>query len=187
MPKYVPFPRIPLSTSKANAMSLTHFPPSIPFLFLRILIFYVTQFINLESSILLHFPSLSFYPDLQTLSPTYLFHLTYHLHLHSRHNPRLSIPEHLSLNWAPSSNGFSNEWKKSVCHTAIYLFLWPHGLEPARLLCPWDSTDENTWVCCQSLLQGIFLTQGLNPCVPRCRQILYLLSYWGSFLMNTYP
>ena len=31
-----------------------------------------------------------------------------------------------------------------------------------------------------SLLQGIFLTQGLNPGLPHCRQILYKLSYKGS-------
>ena len=39
----------------------------------------------------------------------------------------------------------------------------PHGLQPARLLCPWDSPGRNTGVGCHSLLQGIFLTQGLNP------------------------
>ena len=33
---------------------------------------------------------------------------------------------------------------------------------------------------CHSLLQGIFLTQGLNPSLPHCRQILYHLSYQGS-------
>ena len=30
------------------------------------------------------------------------------------------------------------------------------------------------------LLQGIFPTQGLNPGLPHCRQILYRLSYQGS-------
>ena len=34
--------------------------------------------------------------------------------------------------------------------------LWPHGLEPARLLCPWDSPGENTGVGCHALLQGLF-------------------------------
>ena len=29
---------------------------------------------------------------------------------------------------------------------------------------------------------GIFLTQGLNPGLPRCRQTLYRLSYQGSLL-----
>ena len=33
---------------------------------------------------------------------------------------------------------------------------------------------------CHSLLQGIFLTQGLNPGLPHCRQILYQLSHQGS-------
>ena len=33
---------------------------------------------------------------------------------------------------------------------------------PARLLCPWDSPGKNTGVDCHALLQGIFLTQGLN-------------------------
>ena len=36
----------------------------------------------------------------------------------------------------------------------------PRGLQPARLLCPWDSPGKNTGVGCQALLQGIFPTQG---------------------------
>ena len=36
------------------------------------------------------------------------------------------------------------------------------GLQPARLLCAWDSPGKNTRVACQTLMQGIFLTQGLN-------------------------
>ena len=38
-----------------------------------------------------------------------------------------------------------------------------HGLQPARLLCLWDSPGKNTGVGCHLLLQGIFLTQGSNP------------------------
>ena len=41
--------------------------------------------------------------------------------------------------------------------------LQPHGLLPARLLCPWDFPGKNTEVGCHFLLQGIFLTQGSNP------------------------
>ena len=37
-----------------------------------------------------------------------------------------------------------------------------HGLQPARLLCPWNSPGKNTAVGCHVLLQGIYLTQGLN-------------------------
>ena len=40
--------------------------------------------------------------------------------------------------------------------------LWPHGLGSARLLCPWNFPGKNTEVDCHFLLQGIFLTQGLN-------------------------
>ena len=32
----------------------------------------------------------------------------------------------------------------------------------AKLFCPWDSIGKNSGVGCHSLLQGIFLTQGLN-------------------------
>ena len=41
-------------------------------------------------------------------------------------------------------------------------FLRLHGLQPTRLLCPWDFPGKNTEVGCHFLLQGIFLTQGLN-------------------------
>ena len=46
--------------------------------------------------------------------------------------------------------------------------------------CPWNSPGQNTGVGSLSLLQGIFPTQGLNPDLPQCRQILYQLSYEGS-------
>ena len=41
-------------------------------------------------------------------------------------------------------------------------------------------SGKNTGVGCHFLLQGIFLTQGLNPGLPHCRQILYHLSHQGS-------
>ena len=52
-----------------------------------------------------------------------------------------------------------------------------HGLQPARLPCPWDSPGQNTGVGCHALLQGIFPTQGSNPGLLHCRQILYSLSH----------
>ena len=36
--------------------------------------------------------------------------------------------------------------------------LWPQGLYPARLLCPWDFTGKSPGVGCYFLLQGIFPT-----------------------------
>ena len=53
----------------------------------------------------------------------------------------------------------------------------PYGLQPASLRCPWNSPDKNTEVGCPSLLQEIFLTQGLSPGLLHGRQVLYYLSH----------
>ena len=55
-------------------------------------------------------------------------------------------------------------------------------MEPTRLLCPRDSPGRNTGVGYHALLQGFFLTQGLNPGLLHCRQILYYLSHHGGVL-----
>ena len=54
--------------------------------------------------------------------------------------------------------------------------LWPHGLYPTRLLCPWDSPGKNTGVGCHALLQGILLTQASNL------HFLYLLHWQAGSL-----
>ena len=51
----------------------------------------------------------------------------------------------------------------------------PHGLYN-----PWNSPGKNTGVGRLSLLQGIFPTQGSNPGLQHCRQILYQLSHKES-------
>ena len=43
-----------------------------------------------------------------------------------------------------------------------------------------DSPGEKTRRGCHILFQGIFPSQGSNPGLPHCRQILYRLSYQGS-------
>ena len=43
-----------------------------------------------------------------------------------------------------------------------------------------DSPGKNSGVGCHALLQGIFPTQGSNPGLPHCRQILYCLSHCGG-------
>ena len=48
------------------------------------------------------------------------------------------------------------------------------------LYSPWNPPGQNTGVSSLSLLQGIFPTQGSNPALLHCRQILYQLSHKGS-------
>ena len=50
-----------------------------------------------------------------------------------------------------------------LSYEAVSNLLRPHGLQPTRLLCPWDFPSKNTGVGCHFLLQGIFLSQGSNP------------------------
>ena len=47
----------------------------------------------------------------------------------------------------------------SVVSNSVQLY----GLQPARLLSPWDSPGKNNGMGCQALLQGIFPTWGSNP------------------------
>ena len=56
-----------------------------------------------------------------------------------------------------------------------YSTLQSHGLYS-----PWHSPDQDTGVGSFFLLQGIFPTQGSDPGLPNCRQILYQLSHKGS-------
>ena len=75
---------------------------------------------------------------------------------------------------------FGSDWireKQNSCSgglvTQLCLTLATHGLQPARLFCPWDSPGKNTGVGCHFLLQRIFLTQELNVDILHCRQILH--------------
>ena len=68
---------------------------------------------------------------------------------------------------------FFSLWSES-CAVVSNSF-WPHGLYS-----PWTSPGQNTGVGSLSLLQGIFPTQGPNPGLLHCGQILYQLSHKGS-------
>ena len=68
---------------------------------------------------------------------------------------------------------FINDESESESHLSC-LTLWPHGLYS-----PWNSLGQNTGVGSLSLLQGIFPTQGSNPGLLPCSQILYQLSHQG--------
>ena len=67
-----------------------------------------------------------------------------------------------------------------VSHSVVSNSLRFRGLEPARLLCPWDFPGKHTGTDSHSLLQGIFPTHGSNPSLLPCKQILYHLSHQRS-------
>ena len=89
-----------------------------------------------------------------------------------------SSPGLAQLEKSPRSNKAQSkvEWSHSVVSDSLR----PHGLQPTRLLRPWDFPGKRTGVGCHFLFQGIFPTQGLNPGLPHCRQTLYPLSHQGS-------
>ena len=64
--------------------------------------------------------------------------------------------------------------------TVTSLSLLPHGCSPPCFSIHGDSPGKNIGEGCRALLQGIFQTQGSNPCLSHCRQTLYCLSHQGS-------
>ena len=74
-------------------------------------------------------------------------------------------------------------------HSVMSDSLWSHGLKSTSFLCPWDSPGKNIGAGCHFLLQGIFLTQGLNPCLlllPVLQVVSLLLSHQGRLLWIYY-
>ena len=72
-----------------------------------------------------------------------------------------------------------NAKKKKPLHF-FFLHCNPMDCTPAGSSVHGDSPDKNNGVGCHSLLQGIFPTQGSNPGLSHCRQILYHLSHQWS-------
>ena len=52
------------------------------------------------------------------------------------------------------------------CCLVVKSYLTPSGLQPARLLCPWDSPDKNIGVGCHFLLQRILPNPGIESTSP---------------------
>ena len=62
--------------------------------------------------------------------------------------------------------------------------LQPYGLQPARLLCPWDSPCKNTGVGCHFLLQEIFPTQGQDRHLLHCKGEFFTIMLGTQQLLN---
>ena len=67
-----------------------------------------------------------------------------------------------------------------LCRPSCLTLCDPMGCSPPDSSVHGDSPGKNTGVGGHALLQGLFLTQGLNPGLPHYRQILYHLSHQGS-------
>ena len=63
---------------------------------------------------------------------------------------------------------------KSLSRVRLFATLWT---EAYQLLRPWGFPGKSTGVGCHFLLQEIFPTQGLNPGLLHCRQMLYCFSH----------
>ena len=74
------------------------------------------------------------------------------------------------------SSGMNSFYSTSLVRGLLCLTL----CDPMDCSPPWNSPGKNTGVGSHSLLQGIFLIHGLNPCLLHCRQILYCLDHQGS-------
>ena len=94
-----------------------------------------------------------------------------------------SRQEHWSGLPVPSPIHASEKWKWS--HSVVSDSWRPHGLQPSRLLRPWDSPGKSTRGNCHSLLYRFFPTQGSNLGLLHCRQILCCPSYQGSHIHTT--
>ena len=95
-----------------------------------------------------------------------------------------SRQEHWSGLPCPSPMHESEKWKWS--RSVVSDSLQSHGLQPTRLLHPWDFPGKDTGVGCHFLLQRIFPTQKLNWGLLHCRQMLYPLSHQASKVDNNY-
>ena len=83
--------------------------------------------------------------------------------------------EHVTLlrnNHRILQNLYTSMHVSSVAKSCSTL-LQPHGLQPTRLLCPWDFPGKNTGVGCHFLFQGIFLT--CVSCIGR-----WILYHWAT-------
>ena len=88
------------------------------------------------------------------------------------------------------SYGFSSSihvWIYELSHKEGWKWKWSHSVMSNsaapwtvahQVLHPWNFPGKSTGVGCHFLLQGIFLTQGLNLGLQHCRQMLFTV--WAT-------
>ena len=102
--------------------------------------------------------------------------------------------------WAQTLSSFNSTYPQQAWHIPPYCFIKERERERekslsrvrpfatpwtvARLPCSWDFPGKSTGVGCPFLLRRIFSTEGSNPGLLHCRQMLYCLSHQGSHILS---
>ena len=68
-------------------------------------------------------------------------------------SPIPGILQARTLEWVAISFSNTWKWKWKWSHSVVSDSSWPHGLQPTRLLRPWDFPGKSTGVGCHCLLQ----------------------------------
>ena len=73
------------------------------------------------------------------------------------------LPAHSSPHPQPAGTAHPLPCACTLSRSVMSNSLQPYRLQSTRFLCPWDSPGKNIGVSYYALLQGIFLSQELNP------------------------
>ena len=147
-----------------QGLVLSHFPSGLQTVFLGAL-----QGLCWAAGVGKHPGSSAQFPDYLSQAVRQLS--TFQIRLLWKFSPREAFPSGENLqDFSRLSISYPQSWWcvcVCICQVVSVLSdsLSPYGLQPTRLLCPWDSPGKNTGVGCQALLQGIFPIQGLNMCL----------------------
>ena len=85
-------------------------------------------------------------------------------------NPREGLPFPV-IKWQSVSGSLPSHFS----HVLLFETLWTVAFQSPLSIR--DSPGKSTGAGCHAPLQGIFLTQGSNPCLLHCRRILY---HWAT-------
>ena len=98
--------------------------------------------------------------------------------------PVPGILQAITLEWVAISSSNAWKWKvKSLSRSVMSDSSRPHGLQPTRLLHPWDFPGKSTGVGCHCLLQKIFPNQGLNSHLLHWQADSFY--YWATILWGS--
>ena len=104
-------------------------------------------------------------------------------------SPIPGILQARTLEWVAIS--FSNAWKWS--RSVVSNPQLPHGLQPTRLLHPWDFPGKSTWLGCHCLLRGGYLISAISfiqksnltgPSFFYWTSIYWMLTLWQALRIH---